>query len=402
MALTAVKAAVSLSIAVDRGNDASESKENELDGVQVSLRIRPMRSDNKHMKIEWEFNEKAACIVEKTAMGKKQYDFDHTFMGDNAKCYKNVGTRIVKKALDGFNGTIFAYGQTGSGKTHSMLGSPWPLCAETEVGILPLALDDIFKHIAGNTDHVFLLRCSYMEIYNEQIMDLLHTDAEGNPAQSGDMKIIADDPIKGAVIGGLHEVVITSTEEACECLVRGEENRHVAGTSMNARSSRSHCIFRIVIERKMTKEAAARQRAKMAMFDEEEDDGGMVAIGGGGGDDGDDPGKAIVFFHNHNPPHSTGHDGNTHTHAHTTSLLFSATMPVHTSLLVTPPVDHTSHTCFGSAQREYLLGFLTSHSRRPLSCSPATPFVPLLARFNRLGGRRVPPHALQSKSTSRT
>lgn len=104
------------------------------------MRLRPMRKENAHMKIEWEFSEKQKCIVEKTAMGKKQYDFDHVFIGDNQKCYNNVAQKIVKKALEGYNGTIFAYGQTGSGKTHSTccarhLFKPcwWGLCSRSLV-----------------------------------------------------------------------------------------------------------------------------------------------------------------------------------------------------------------------------------------------------------------------------
>ena len=71
-----------------------------------------------------------------------------------------------------------------------MMGSPWPLCAETEVGIIPHALNDIFAHIAADDVHDYLLRCSYMEIYSESISDLLFVDGNGDPAPSGDMKIV--------------------------------------------------------------------------------------------------------------------------------------------------------------------------------------------------------------------
>ena len=101
-------------------------------------------------------------LVEKTAMGRKQYDFDAVFMGTNSECYVSVAKNIVQQTIKGFNGTIFAYGQTGSGKTHSMMGSPWPITSETDIGIIPQALDDIFSHIDNDHRHVYLLRCSYV------------------------------------------------------------------------------------------------------------------------------------------------------------------------------------------------------------------------------------------------
>ena len=77
------------------------------------------------------------------------------------------------------------------------------------------------------------------------------------------MKIKCDDPVRGAIIEGLTEVIISNPEDALGLLVDGEENRHVAGTDMNERSSRSHTVFRVIIETKPTEEAEARRRASM-------------------------------------------------------------------------------------------------------------------------------------------
>jgi hypothetical protein len=73
-------------------------------------------------------------------------------------------------------GTIFAYGQTSSGKTHTMKGD-----GKSEFGIIPFAIADIFAHIENTTSREFLLRCSYMEIYNEVIADLLVREARTEP-----------------------------------------------------------------------------------------------------------------------------------------------------------------------------------------------------------------------------
>ena len=98
-----------------------------------------------------------------------RYIFDRVFNTDegNKKVYEDVGFDIIEAAVSGFNSTIFAYGQTASGKTHTMLGS------ESEKGILREAVEHIFDAIEQETQKQFALRCSYIEIYNENITDLL-------------------------------------------------------------------------------------------------------------------------------------------------------------------------------------------------------------------------------------
>lgn len=88
--------------------------------------------------------------------------------------YEDAAFGLVESVLEGYNGTIFAYGQTGCGKTHSMMGSH---DSDEMRGIIPRAFRHIFGFIDGadqnENDRKFLLRCSYLEIYNEQILDLL-------------------------------------------------------------------------------------------------------------------------------------------------------------------------------------------------------------------------------------
>ncbi|KFP59862.1 Centromere-associated protein E, partial [Cariama cristata] len=81
--------------------------------------------------------------------------------------YEGVAVPIIESAVQGYNGTIFAYGQTASGKTYTMMGN------EDSVGIIPKAIQHVFKVICEIPDREFLLRVSYMEIYNETITDLL-------------------------------------------------------------------------------------------------------------------------------------------------------------------------------------------------------------------------------------
>jgi len=81
--------------------------------------------------------------------------------------YAKTTKGIIDSVVGGFNGTVFAYGQTSSGKTHTMQG------CEGEPGIIPLAVKDVFEAIEASEGREFLVRVSYLEIYNEQMMDLL-------------------------------------------------------------------------------------------------------------------------------------------------------------------------------------------------------------------------------------
>ncbi|KAL5706678.1 hypothetical protein ACHQM5_024813 [Ranunculus cassubicifolius] len=166
------------------------------------------------------------------------YTFDHVFDQDstNSRVYQHLTKDIIRAAVDGFNGTAFAYGQTSSGKTYTMNGS------KNEPGIVPLAVKDVFENISMMSDREFLIRVSYMEIYNEEINDLLTSD---------DQKLQIHESLeRGIFVAGLREEIVNSAEQVLQLLESGEVNRHFGETNMNARSSRSHTIFRMVIESK--------------------------------------------------------------------------------------------------------------------------------------------------------
>lgn len=127
-----------------------------------------------------------------------------------------------------------AYGQTCSGKTFTLSGS------EEEPGIIPRAMKDIFAFIRRTPAREYLLRCSYLEIYNETICDLLAGPSAAQVQIQG----------TGANVwlAPLREEVVTSLKEMREVIKRGEGNRRTASTDWNDRSSRSHSVFRVVIE----------------------------------------------------------------------------------------------------------------------------------------------------------
>ncbi|CAH3159397.1 unnamed protein product [Pocillopora meandrina] len=148
--------------------------------------------------------------------------------------YDEFGRPTVLSAMDGFNGTLFAYGQTSSGKTHTMMGDG------KYKGVIPKAIGEIFDYIEKNPSREFLIRVSYIEIYNEDIKDLL------NPAKTN-LKI-HENAQKQVYVGDLTEEVVSCSEDVFKHMMRGEKNRHFGVTNMNDRSSRSHTIFRVVIE----------------------------------------------------------------------------------------------------------------------------------------------------------
>lgn len=148
--------------------------------------------------------------------------------------YKEMCREITKSVINGFNGSIFMYGQTTSGKTFTMLGSP------NSPGILPCALRDVFNMISKEPQpDNFTVYCSYVEIYNENIHDLL-TDANY-------LKLI-DDNKYGVVVAGAKRVKINNFEDGIGIKDFGEENRKYRETLINEYSSRSHTIFQIFIE----------------------------------------------------------------------------------------------------------------------------------------------------------
>jgi len=176
-------------------------------------------------------------------------NFDHVFMDNarNSDVYDKLARPIISGVLNGFHGTLFAYGQTASGKTHTLLGVPH------EMGLIVHAIHDLFDHIHDAPEQEeFLIRISYLEIYNENIRDLLcGVDDEKKQDDQGNLRIV-DDSKRGCTVLGTKEVIVLSPDNVFELLKYGENKRHYGATKMNYTSSRSHAIFRITIECRTT------------------------------------------------------------------------------------------------------------------------------------------------------
>lgn len=146
--------------------------------------------------------------------------------------------------MEGYHGTVFAYGMTGTGKTFSMQGTA------TNPGVIPLAITDIFSFIRETPHREFLLRVSYLEIYNEKIHDLLAINSTGiNGLQAPLEEIkLREDSKRGVYATPLKEEIVQSPTQLLRVIARGDNARRTAGTQWNARSSRSHAVVQIVVE----------------------------------------------------------------------------------------------------------------------------------------------------------
>lgn len=146
--------------------------------------------------------------------------------------------------MEGYHGTVFAYGMTGTGKTFSMQGTA------SSPGVIPLAITDIFSYIRETPSREFLLRVSYLEIYNERIHDLLSMPTAatiGGGGQQDEIKL-REDSKRGVYATPLKEEIVQSPTQLLRVIARGDQARRTASTQFNARSSRSHAVVQIVVE----------------------------------------------------------------------------------------------------------------------------------------------------------
>ncbi|EFN75964.1 kinesin-like protein KIF3B [Harpegnathos saltator] len=170
----------------------------------------------------------------------KVFTFDavYDWHSSQQELYEETVRPLVSSILDGFNGTIFAYGQTGTGKTYTMEGSKTD---HEKRGVIPRSFEHIFNHIGRTENMQYLVRASYLEIYQEEIRDLLHPD------QSLRFEL-KEKPDIGVFVKDLSSAVCKSAAEIQQLMNVGNQNRTIGATNMNEHSSRSHAIFMITIE----------------------------------------------------------------------------------------------------------------------------------------------------------
>ncbi|XP_050371998.1 kinesin-like protein KIN-12B [Argentina anserina] len=216
-------------------------------GVQVIVRMRPPRKDK----------DEGEMMVQKTSsdalsINGQTFTFDSVADTDASQLdiFQLVGVPLVENCMAGFNSSVFAYGQTGSGKTYTMWGPANALLDENlssdQQGLTPRVLERLFARI--NEEQIkhadkqlkYQCQCSFLEIYNEQITDLL----DPNPKSLQ----IREDVKSGVYVENLTEECVRTIKDVTQLLMKGLSNRRTGSTSINAESSRSHTVFTCVVE----------------------------------------------------------------------------------------------------------------------------------------------------------
>ncbi|KAA0724089.1 Kinesin-like protein KIF15-A [Triplophysa tibetana] len=184
----------------------------------------------------------------------RNFTYDHVadMNTSQEEVFSSVAKNIVESCVNGYNGTIFAYGQTGSGKTFTMLGpSEVDNFSDELRGVIPRSFEYLFFLIQREVEKSggmksFLCKCSFIEIYNEQIYDLLDSVSTS--------LFLRENIKRGVFVEGAGERYAASAAEAYQVLSMGWRNRRVASTSMNRESSRSHAVFTMTLESKETRQ----------------------------------------------------------------------------------------------------------------------------------------------------
>ncbi|KAF5814283.1 putative plus-end-directed kinesin ATPase transcription factor C2H2 family [Helianthus annuus] len=205
------------------------------DSISVTIRFRPLSER------EYQRGDEVAWYADGDKLVRNEYNpatsyaFDKVFgsYAETQEVYEVAAGPVIRAAMEGINGTVFAYGVTSSGKTHTMHGD------HNSPGIIPLAIKDVFSIIQDTPGREFLLRVSYIEIYNEVINDLLDPTGQN-------LRVRED--AQGTYVEGIKEEVVLSPGHALSFIAAGEEHRHIGSNNFNLLSSRSHTIFTLMIE----------------------------------------------------------------------------------------------------------------------------------------------------------
>ncbi|CAB4293770.1 unnamed protein product [Prunus armeniaca] len=212
-------------------------------GVQVVVRMRPPRKDK----------DEGEMMVQKLSSDSLSIN-GQTFTFDSLDIFQLVGAPLVENCMAGFNSSVFAYGQTGSGKTYTMWGPANALLDENlssdQQGLTPRVFERLFARL--NEEQIkhadkqlkYQCHCSFLEIYNEQITDLL--DPNQKTLQ------IREDVKSGVYVENLTEECVRTIKDVTQLLIKGLSNRRTGSTSINAESSRSHTVFTCVVESQYT------------------------------------------------------------------------------------------------------------------------------------------------------
>ncbi|XP_058069283.1 kinesin-like protein KIN-12D [Magnolia sinica] len=239
--------------------------------VQVLIRVRPLNN------MERSLHGYNRCLKQESAQSiswigqpDTRFTFDHVACEtvNQEMLFRVAGLPMVENCLSGYNSCMFAYGQTGSGKTYTMLGEIDELEGRPspDRGMTPRIFEFLFARIRAEEESRrdeklrYSCKCSFLEIYNEQITDLL------DPSSTN--LLLREDMKKGVYVENLTEFEVETVNDILKLLIQGAANRKVAATNMNRESSRSHSVFTCVIESRWEKDSTTNLRfARLNLVD---------------------------------------------------------------------------------------------------------------------------------------
>jgi kinesin family protein 13 len=196
----------------------------------------------------------------------QDFHFDHSFntfddkdpeFADQEQVFNDIGTDVLDNAFNGYNACVFAYGQTGSGKTYTMMGT------DSNPGVNPRICIDIFDRIAQNhNEHLsYKVEISFMEIYNEQVRDLLKPQQVG--AKKKELKV-REHKVLGPYVEGLTKLAVANYDAIKALMHEGSKARTVAKTAMNSESSRSHAVITLFVTQSLYDTASKQTGEKVS------------------------------------------------------------------------------------------------------------------------------------------
>jgi len=217
------------------------------EAVRVIVRCRPLnnRETNLNCQVVVNINEdRGICTLKKPGQSAstepKQFTFDGAYymQSTTEQIYNDIAYPLVEGVVEGYNGTVFAYGQTGCGKSFTMQGIESP---QNQRGVIPRAFQHIFESVSIAENTKYLVHASYLEIYNEEVRDLLSKNIK-------DKLEVKQNPDRGIYVKGLLKKAVGNVQDCEKIMAQGWKNRSTGATLMNADSSRSHSIFTIYLE----------------------------------------------------------------------------------------------------------------------------------------------------------
>jgi len=223
--------------------------------VQVVVRLRPINEEEKRYGtlpvVTASSKEKTVTVVKGQGhrQSKMNYNFNNVFasFSSQEEVFQATLLPVIGDVMQGYESTVFAYGQTGTGKTHTMEGN---LQSQEHYGVIPRSIQYMFTLLANPQYTSRLVTVSYLEIYNEELSDLLLDNYSSPNKNSSKNKLEIMESKDGTVCRGLTQKEVMNADDVLTIMKKAQQQRKIGETEMNKHSSRSHCIFTVKINAK--------------------------------------------------------------------------------------------------------------------------------------------------------